>query len=330
MSEYLTKYFNAPTFSEATTVYDDDLLSTVSVDGYYSDGVVTRYQLTGVLGLNATCPTCVTYACTSGVTIPTVDVARYDLKTTFGTAIGAIKLTVSNLGLYPIGIQLMKDNVEYDVKFSSTDTAFEALGQINAPVTFDLSFFSSGATAPCSAYNFSSLSLPTYMYNGTTWATDDVLSTVSLTNKRGATTEESLDTLILYVPKTSATDFTLRTIAVAPCGGASLATPISIGCPVALPAFDISGPQPNQGAACASQATTQLYVGYVSGATVGSDIRINLNDFIFDDANGNVKASDNWYGLASENIVGGQVNPSFPKAFMKVEDGIVVKIGTCT
>ena len=327
MSEYLTKYFNAPTFSEATTVYDDALLSTVSVDGYYSDGVVTRYQFSGVLGLNATCPTCVTYPCTSGVTIPTVDVARYDLKTTFGTDIGAIKLTVSNLGLYPIGIQLMKDNIQYDVKFSSTDMAFEALGQINAPVTFDLSFFSSGATAPCSAYNFSSLSLPTYMYNGTTWATDDVLSTVSLTNKRGATTEESLDTLILYVPKTSATDFTLRTIAVAPCGGASQATPISIGCPVALPSFDVSGPQPNQGAACLASIASTLYVGYVSGSTVSGDVRISLNDFIFDDANGNVKANDNWYGINRVNAEGGGAVGE--KSRIQVQDGIVINLQSC-
>jgi hypothetical protein len=326
MSEYLTKYFNAPTFSEATTVYDDALLSTVSVDGYYSDGVVTRYQLTGVLGLNATCPTCVTYPCTSGVTIPTVDVARYDLKTTFGTDIGAIKLTVSNLGLYPIGIQLMKDNIQYDVKFSSTDTAFEALGQINAPVTFDLSFFSSGATAPCSAYNFSSLSLPTYMYNGTTWATDDVLSTVSLTNKRGATTEESLNILVLYIPKTSATDFTLRTIAVAPCGGTAL-HPISIGCPIALPAFDVSGPQPNQSAACFTSIASTLYVGYVSGSTVSGDVRISLNDFIFDDANGNVKATDAWYGINRVNAEGG--GAAGEKSRIQVQDGIVINLQSC-
>ena len=330
MSEYLTKYFNAPTFSEATTVYDDDLLSTVSVDGYYSDGVVTRYQFSGVLGLNATCPTCVTYPCTSGVAIPTVDVARYDLKTTFGAAIGAIKLTVSNVGAFPIGIQLMKDNIQYDVKFSSTDTAFEALGQINAPVTFDLSFFSSGATAPCSAYNFSSLSLPTYMYNGTTWTTDDVLSTVSLTNKRGATTEETLNTLILYVPKTSATDFTLRTIAVAPCGGAGQAAPISIGCPVALPSVQISPLETNVGDACDNIFYSDTcYVGYVSGATVGGDVRVNLNDFIFNDANGQTKRPNGFYGISGANKVGG-INPSFPYAFIEIEDGIVVRVGTCT
>ena len=327
MSEYLTKYFNAPTFSEATTVYDDDLLSTPSQDGYYSDGVVTRYQLTGVLGINATCPTCVTYPCTIGVTIPTVDVARYDLKTTFSSAIGAIKLTVSNVGSFPIGIQLMKDNIQYDVKFSSTDTADEALGQINAPVTFNLSFFSSGATAPCSSYNFSSLSLPTYMYDGTNWVTDNVLSTVSLSNKRSATTEETLNTLILYVPKTSATDFTLRTIAVAPCGGAGLATPISIGCPVALPAFDVSGPQPNANDACVAGIASQLYVGYVSGATVGSDVRISVNDFIFDDANGNIKATTAWYGINRINAQGG--GSAGQKSRIQVQDGIVVQLQSC-
>tara|TARA_R110002167_G_scaffold84311_1_gene229296 strand:+ start:97 stop:891 length:795 start_codon:yes stop_codon:yes gene_type:complete len=262
-----------------------------------------------------------------GVTIPTVDVARYDLKTTFGAAIGAIKLTVSNVGAFPIGIQLMKDNIQYDVKFSSADTAFEALGQINAPVIFDLSFFSSGATAPCSSYNFSSLSLPTYMYDGTDWVTDNVLSTVSLSNKRSATTEETLNTLILYVPKTSATDFTLRTIAVAPCGGAGQAAPISIGCPVALPAFDISGPQPNQGAACTTTTTTQLYVGYVSGSTVGGDVRISLNDFIFDDANGNVKANAAWYGINRINAEGGG-SPG-EKSRIEVKDGIVINLQSC-
>lgn len=328
MSEYLTKYFNAPTFSEATTVYDDDLLSTVSANGYYSDGVVTRYQENGVLGVNATCPTCVSYPCGSGVTIPTVDVGRYDLKTTFGASTGAIKLTVSNVGSFPIGIQLMKDNIPYDVKFSSTSNI--ATGQIIAPSQNELSFFSSGTTAPCSSYNFSSLSLPTYTYDGTDWVTDNVLSTVSLSNKRPATTSESLDTLILYVPKTSSTDFTLRTVAVSPCGGAGQAPPISIGCPLALPSVTISGPQTSSSQACTALYVVSLYVGYVSGATVGTDVRVGLNDFIFKDANGNNLPSDAWYGLASANIVGGQTNPNYPRAFIKVEDGIVVQIGTCT
>lgn len=329
MSEYLTKYFNAPTFSEATTVYDDALLSTVSVDGYYSDGVVTRYQFSGVLGINATCPTCVTYPCISGVTIPTVTPARYDLKTTFGAAIGAIKLTVSNVGSFPIGIQLMKDNVEYYVYFSSTSNL--SLGQINAPIPFHLSFFSSGATAPCSSYNFSSLSLPTYMYDGTDWVTDNVLSTVSLSNKRSATIEETLNTLILYVPKTSATDFTLRTIAVAPCGGAGQASPISIECPVALPAVLLTQAELTAADACINNDYEfTRYVGYVSGSTVGGDVRINLNDFIFNDANGETKLADGYYGLSGANKVGGITNPSFPYAFIEVEDGIVVRVGTCT
>ena len=327
MSEYLTKYFNAPTFSEATTVYDDALLSTVSVDGYYSDGVVTRYQLSGVLGLNATCPTCVTYPCTSGVTIETIVFGRYDLKTTFGSTIGAIKLTVSNVDVHPIGIQLMKDNVEYDVKFSSTDTAFGALGQVNAPITNELSLFSSGVTPPCSSYNFSSLSLPTYIYNGTTWSTDDILSTVSLTNKRNTTAEDSINTLILYIPKISATDFTLRTIAVAPCGGKLTAPLVEIGCPIALPAFNVSGPQPNQSAACLTSIASTLYVGYVSGSTVSGDVRISLNDFIFDDANGNVKATDAWYGINRVNAEGG--GAAGEKSRIQVQDGIVINLQSC-
>ena len=327
MSDYLTKYFNAPTFSEATTVYDDDLLSTVSADGYYSDEVVTRYQLSGVLGINETCPTCVSYPCTDAVGINTLLPARFDLKTTFGSDIGAIKLTVPNVQSFPIGIQLIKDNIKFDVKFSSTNSL--SIGQINAPITNELSLFSSGATAPCSSYNFSSISLPTYTYNGTIWVTDNVLSTVSLTNKRTATTEETLNDLILYVPKTSAADFTLRTIAVFPCGGQS--APITIGCPVSLPSFAISNVESTLADACANNDyENTFYVGYVLGATVGGDVRINLNDFIFNDSNGGIKPPNGYYGINGYNKVGGIINPSFPYAFIKVEDGIVIEVGSCT
>tara|TARA_R110000822_G_scaffold83293_4_gene196356 strand:+ start:1229 stop:2215 length:987 start_codon:yes stop_codon:yes gene_type:complete len=328
MSEYLTKYFNSITLNEATSVYDDSLLTVVSANGYYSDGTVTRYQTDGVLGLNLICTTCVSYPCTSGITISMVNVGRFDLKTTFGSAIGAIKVTIPNVTLEPVGIQLLKDSIPYDVKFSSTNSV--SSGEISAPIVNELSLFSSGSTPVCSDYNFSSISLPTYAYDGSDWVTDNVLSTIPLLNKRAAYWYTELDDLILYIPKTSTTDFTLNTIVLSICGSDAQATPISIGCPVVLPSVPVSNIEQNSANACQNNDYEfTYYVGYVSGSTVGGDTRISVNDFIFNDENGEVKRADGFYGVAKTNLYGG-TNPSYPYGFIQVENGVVIQIGSCT
>jgi len=328
MSEYLTKYFNSITLNEATSVYDDSLLTVVSANGYYSDGTVTRYQTNGVLGLNLMCTTCVSYPCTSGISMPTGTIGRFDLKTTFGSFIGAIKITIPNVTDSPIGFQILKDSTPYDVKFSSTNAL--SAGEVSAPITNELSLFSSGSVPVCSAYNFSSMSLPTYTYNGSEWFTDNVISTISLLNKRPAYFHAQLDSLILYVPKTTTTDFTLNTIVVSTCDTGSTETPITIGCPVVLPSVPTSGPQVSSTAACTASIVSTLHVGYVSGATVSNDVRISLNDFIFSDANSNSKASSAWYTINRENADGGSGGVTGLKSVIKIEDGIVVSLQNCS
>ena len=325
MSEYLTKYFNSITLDEATSVYDDSLLTVVSVNGYYSDGTVTRYQTDGVLGLNLICTTCVSYPCTSGISMPTDTIGRFDLKTTFGSVIGAIKITIPNVTDSPIGFQILKDSIPYDVKFSSTNAL--SAGEVSAPIVNELSLFSSGNTPVCSSYNFSSMSLPTYTYDGSEWITDNVLSTISLLNKRPAYFHTQLDSLILYVPKTTTTDFTLNTIVVSTCDTGSTETPVTIGCPVVLPSVSISNPQPNSTTACLNNVINEtLYVGYVSGSTVNGVVTISLNDFIFNDANGSVKAMDAWYTVNGFNT---GACPEGNTSRLQIENGIVINVQCC-
>lgn len=333
MSLYLTKYFNASNLNDATTIYDDELLTLVSVNGYYSDGVTTRYQLDGVLGGNKICPTCLSYPCTSGIDIPTDGIGRYNLKTTFGADIGAIKVLIKGVGTMPIGVQLLKDSIPIDNLFSSTSSSYSLIGQINAPIANALSFFSSSnsTSGVCKDFNFSSISLPTYTYSGSNWVTDNVNTNINMTNRRSVVQNADLEDLLIYIPKTSATDIFLTTIAVSPCGGTSLTNQIEIGCPVLLPSVPMSTAEPTAGDACDNNVyDITLYVGYVSGATVGGDVRIDINDFIFEDANGETKLADGFYGISGANKVGGITNPSFPYGFIKIENGIVIQVGTCT
>jgi len=53
-----TYYLDAPSLSAATVVYDDANLTTVAADGFYSDGVISREQSSGVLLPQQACPSC--------------------------------------------------------------------------------------------------------------------------------------------------------------------------------------------------------------------------------------------------------------------------------
>jgi len=44
-----TYYINAPSLSSATSVFSNATLTTLAADGFYSDGLVSRQQLSGVL-----------------------------------------------------------------------------------------------------------------------------------------------------------------------------------------------------------------------------------------------------------------------------------------
>lgn len=59
MSLSATYYLNAPSFASATAVFTDAALTTLAADGFYSDGVISREQVLGVLLPAVTCPYCI-------------------------------------------------------------------------------------------------------------------------------------------------------------------------------------------------------------------------------------------------------------------------------
>lgn len=60
-------YLNAPSLGSATAVFTDDTLLILAADGFYSDGVISREQVSGVLLPQQTCPSCLSYNCVEGV-----------------------------------------------------------------------------------------------------------------------------------------------------------------------------------------------------------------------------------------------------------------------
>ena len=51
-------YLNAPSLGSATAVFYDAALTIFAADGYYTDGTITREQISGVLLPQESCPFC--------------------------------------------------------------------------------------------------------------------------------------------------------------------------------------------------------------------------------------------------------------------------------
>ena len=58
MATSSTYYLNAPSLASATAVFTDSGLTTYAPNGYYSNGVISRQQISGVLSPAVTCPAC--------------------------------------------------------------------------------------------------------------------------------------------------------------------------------------------------------------------------------------------------------------------------------
>lgn len=66
MATTASYYLNAPSLGSATSVFTNEGLSTFAPDGFYSNGVIVREQVSGVLLPQQTCPSCATYDCVTG------------------------------------------------------------------------------------------------------------------------------------------------------------------------------------------------------------------------------------------------------------------------
>lgn len=58
-------YINGPSLSSATSVFDDAGLTTPSANGFYSDGIVSREQIDGILLPQQICTACCSDPCSS-------------------------------------------------------------------------------------------------------------------------------------------------------------------------------------------------------------------------------------------------------------------------
>jgi hypothetical protein len=304
-----TYYLNAPSLASATAVFSNAALITLAADGFYSDGVISREQVSGVLLPQQSCPSCATPC---GETINASGgqgIYLLDLETgTTGGDIGAIIVRFDPYGV-PDGIRATLGANVYNKLTSSVD----GLHQSSTSGNFTYVGQTSG---DCGISGTTYPALAEFSYNGTSFvATGD---TQSITVNAGDVSlgVSAPGNCLMVIPKLTASPSIINFEVVGPCSGT--AWTMSVACPELLTGFSSSVSAVSSVAACALSET----VTYYNASLANTPGTVGLYDFVYADAYGNTPLAAGYY-RASGSITGSN------DWFQVSSAGVVIALGTC-
>jgi hypothetical protein len=302
-------YLNAPSLGSATAIFSNESLTTLAADGFYSNGVIVREQVSGVLLPQQNCPTCATPC---GETINASGgqgIYLLDLDTgTTGGDVGAVIVRFDPYGV-PDGIRATLGVNVYNkltspidgLHQSSTSGNFTYVGQTGGDCGI------SGTTYPA---------LTEFSYNGTAFvATGD---TQSITVNAGDVSlgASAPGSTMMVIPKLTASPSIINFEVVGPCSGT--AWQMSVACPELLTGFSSSVMAATSVAVCELTET----VTYYNASLADTPGTVGLYDFVYADAYGSTPLTAGFY-LAEGSITGSndwfQVNSA----------GVVIALGVC-
>ena len=309
MATSASYYLNAPSLGSATAVFSNESLTTLAADGFYSNGVIVREQVGGVLLPQQNCPTCATPC---GETINASGgqgIYLLDLDTgSTGGDVGAVIVRFDPFGV-PDGIRATLGANVYNkltssadgLHQSSTSGNFTYVGQTGGDCGI------SGTTYPA---------LTEFSYNGTAFvATGD---TQSITVNPGDVSlgVDAPGSCLMVIPKLTASPSIINFEVVGPCSGTAWV--MSVACPELLTGFSSSVMAATSTAVCELTET----VTYYNASLADTPGTVGLYDFVYADAYGSTPLTAGFY-LAEGSITGSndwfQVNSA----------GVVIALGIC-
>ena len=299
-------YLNAPSLGSATAVFDDAALTTFALDGFYSDGLISREQVSGVLLPQQTCPSC-TIPCGEEITQSGTE-GIYLLDSEAGANLGAIVVRFDPYDV-PDGIRATFNSVVYNKLTSPIDGIHESTVSGNftyiGEIASDCGI--SGTTYPA---------LPEYLYDGSVFILTG--NTQAITVNAGDVSLSSVapGNTMMVIPKLTASPSIVNIEIVGPCSGT--AWNIIVECPVLLTGFSSSVMDVSAVAACTLYET----VTYYNASLAGTSGTVGIYDFVYSDAYGSTPLAAGFY-LATGSIVGGD------DWFEVDSNGVVIDSGVC-
>jgi len=303
MATSSTYYLNAPSLGSATSVFTNADLTVLAADGFYSDGVIVREQISGLLVAQQTCPAC---AIPCGGTISASgNQGIYYLNTDLGNDVGAVVVTFNPASI-PDGISALFNSVVYNGVSSPSYGWLQGTAGMPTYV---------GATGnDCGIVANSPYTLDEFQYNGSTFTDLGTTTSVSVVSGQMQLTAGGSGNCKMVIPKTAASPSVVDMTFIGPCSGTAFS--INVACPAALPSFDSSTVNVDSATACSDTIDQTYYVAHVNGAA-GT---LGLYDLVFSDANGEFKLGAGFY----------QTTDAGSNEWYQVDaNGVIIAFGDC-
>ena len=296
-----TYYLNAPSLGSATSVFLDPYLSICAPDGYYSDGVITRQQVSCVLYADVPCAIC-GIPC-GEITSVTGAQGYYNMNIDAGASTGAIVVKFRPYGI-PNGIQVLFNSTVFN-KFSSP-----LYGLLAGPPGLPIYLGNQGND--CGLIANSPFTLNKFLFNGSSFIpTGSTESVTVLLSQMFLTTPSDPAMCVMVIPKTSATPTDVQVTIIGPCADDSFA--IQVGCPTKLP--DCSSTEAGELATLCTMPETSLFY---NAAVSGDGFTLGLYDYVFIDSNGEFPLPDGYYKTST--------HVTAPNDTIQVLNGVIVDI----
>lgn len=297
MATSSTYYLNAPSLGSATSVFTNAGLTVLAADGFYSDGVIVREQISGLLVAQQTCPACATPC--GGSISASGNQGVYYLNIDLGADIGAVIITF-NPASVPDGISALFDSVVYNGVSSPSYGWLQGTAGLPTYV---------GVTASdCGIVANSPYTLDEFQYNGSTFTPLATTTSVSVVSGQMQLTAAMPGNCKMVIPKTAASPSVIDMTFIGPCLGTVFS--IGVACPAPLTSFASSTVNVDSATACSATIDQTYYVAHVNGAA-GT---LGLYDLVFSDANGEFKlgagfykttaaGTDDWYEVDANGVI---------------------------
>ena len=299
-------YLDSATLGGATSVFLDQQLTNCAPDGYYSDGTITRQQISCVLLPLQRCLSCATPCSPTDVSLVGSG-GIYTFNTDTGVGTGAMIVKIKTYA--GIGIKATHNSLVYNKLSSHLD----GLHQSTVPTNYTFV----GATA--SSGGISGVTFPAldnFLYNGSGFTNLGVTS--SLTAHTGDCSFSASDPqpCIMVIPKIVSGSSILNISLALPFNGIDRASAINIACPASLPTFTSSVIHEVPTGICALPIINTYYFVSLNGTAY-----LSVYDYVFLDANGQNSLPDGYYFIG--------LNGTVASKYMHVIGGIITSITNC-
>ena len=304
-----TYYLNAPSLASSTSVFSNADLSTFAADGFYSDGVISREQVSGILLPQQTCSACATPCGTTINASGTQGIYLLDLET--GSTSGDVGAVIVRFDPYgvPDDIRGTLGTEVYNKLVSSVDGLHQSTNA--GSLTF---IGQTGADCGISGTTYPALLV--YSYDGTAFVATGGTQSVTVASGDVSLGAIAPGNTLMVIPKLTATPSIINFEVIGPCSGT--AWTMSVDCPVLLTGFGSSVSALTEEAVCELTETTTYY----NASLAGTSGTVGLYDLVFADAYGLTELPVGFY-LAAGSITGGN------DWFQVDTNGVVIAIGMC-